>query len=581
MMRYPDSASLVAPALLAPVIIATWVIWVAAVAVYRLFFHPLAKFPGPKLAAVTRWYEAYYDVCLNGQYEFKIAELHKEYGPIVRISPAELHINDSSFFNEIYRQDGRWNKYAFSTNAMAIPGAAVFTPDHDMHRRRRGPLNPFLSKPEVVKRHDLVEAKINRLRERISAFASLSPAPESIFNLGNAFSAMTIDISTGYVMGQSYNNLDRDDFNSSMTKMLQAAGMLWRVTKHVPFLGPMMRLMPPAFIEKIGNQSTKSFLTFMKVCQTAKALYSLCVLVIFRATPLRDDALLATAVEAGIAALSSTQLDLPCIFTDFQVSEARTKEIMAIHNAGKRDLSAGPPTAVDAILSASSLPPSEKEYNRVNDEVSTLTGAGFESSAQTLRQTTYHIYANPSTILSRLRAELKSLSPTADWTPTQLMQLPYLTAVLKEGLRLSPGLGTRMARISDQRILYQESKSPQVWTIPPGTPVGMTTLFMHMDADIFPEPKQFHPNRWLDGDENDRRWLEKHYAPFSRGTRMCLGMHLAWAELYLTIAMLVAHFDFEFTGGTGPEDVEWASDQFVIGVKGKNGINVIATRCPS
>jgi len=119
---------------------------------------------------------------------------------------------------------------------------------------------------------------------------------------------MTIDIATGYTMGQSYNNLDRDDFNTSMTKMLQAAGILWRVPKHVTFLGPMMRLMPPALVQKIGNQSTTSYLAFMKVCQTAKALYSLPVLVIVRTTPLRDDAPLATAVETVFTALSSTQL---------------------------------------------------------------------------------------------------------------------------------------------------------------------------------------------------------------------------------------------------------------------------------
>lgn len=47
---------------------------------YRLLLHPLALFPGPKLAAISRWYEAYYDVVLTGQYTRKIADLHRSYG---------------------------------------------------------------------------------------------------------------------------------------------------------------------------------------------------------------------------------------------------------------------------------------------------------------------------------------------------------------------------------------------------------------------------------------------------------------------------------------------------------------------
>lgn len=54
--------------------------YIISTAVYRLFFHPLARFPGPKLAALTRFYEGYYDVIQNGQYTFKIAELHRQYG---------------------------------------------------------------------------------------------------------------------------------------------------------------------------------------------------------------------------------------------------------------------------------------------------------------------------------------------------------------------------------------------------------------------------------------------------------------------------------------------------------------------
>ena len=47
---------------------------------YRLYFHPLAKFPGPKLAAATLWYEFYYDCILFGQYTFKIGRMHEKYG---------------------------------------------------------------------------------------------------------------------------------------------------------------------------------------------------------------------------------------------------------------------------------------------------------------------------------------------------------------------------------------------------------------------------------------------------------------------------------------------------------------------
>lgn len=54
--------------------------YLASLAVYRLYFSPIAQFPGPKWAALSRWYEFYYEVVLRGQFTFHIAELHKKYG---------------------------------------------------------------------------------------------------------------------------------------------------------------------------------------------------------------------------------------------------------------------------------------------------------------------------------------------------------------------------------------------------------------------------------------------------------------------------------------------------------------------
>lgn len=58
-------------------------VYYATLVFYRLCLHPLAKFPGPRLAAISRWYEAYYDVVLGGQYTSKIKELHAIHGAIL------------------------------------------------------------------------------------------------------------------------------------------------------------------------------------------------------------------------------------------------------------------------------------------------------------------------------------------------------------------------------------------------------------------------------------------------------------------------------------------------------------------
>lgn len=56
--------------------------YVVTLVFYRLYFSPLAKFPGPKLAAATLWYEFYFDVVKRGRYTWNIADLHTEYGAL-------------------------------------------------------------------------------------------------------------------------------------------------------------------------------------------------------------------------------------------------------------------------------------------------------------------------------------------------------------------------------------------------------------------------------------------------------------------------------------------------------------------
>lgn len=167
---------------------------------------------------------------------------------------------------------------------------------------------------------------------------------------------------------------------------------------------------------------------------------------------------------------------------------------------------------VHAIME-SKLPASEKKTGRIFDDVATITGAGFETTAGALRVVLFHVF-DEDEILQRLRGELATIDTR---NLKVLEQLPYLKAVLMEGLRISPALGTRMARIAPDTDLFYDQ-----WRIPASIPMGMTLVLLHADETVYPDPRRFNPDRWIGPDGGQK--LEKTFAPFLRGTRACLGM---------------------------------------------------------
>lgn len=179
----------------------------------------------------------------------------------------------------------------------------------------------------------------------------------------------------------------------------------------------------------------------------------------------------------------------------------------------------GPNTIIHEIMN-SKLPDAEKKFVRVFEDMSTISGAGFETTASVLRMIIFHVYSDPE-ILEYLRDELFSaatgLASVSQLDLKALEKLPYLTSVLMEGLRLSPAIATRMARVAPDRDIVYDKLS-----IPAGTPVGMTTILVHMDESMYPEPRRFNPDRWMD--PSPWRIGNRVFVPFGKGTRNCLGM---------------------------------------------------------
>ena len=193
------------------------------------------------------------------------------------------------------------------------------------------------------------------------------------------------------------------------------------------------------------------------------------------------------------------------------------------------------PTVFHSLRDDDDLPLSEKSLPRLVMEAQSLIGAGTLTSTHMLSMTTYHVLINPP-ILARLMAELEEAIPNAA-TPCSLQNLeplPYLGAVINEGLRISYGSIHRLQRVHpDNALIYKG------WTIPPGTPVGMSSLHMHNDPAMFPEPRKFDPSRWM-GPEKELR--QRLLFNFGRGTRQCVGINLAQAEFHMALATLFRQF---------------------------------------
>jgi cytochrome P450 len=226
------------------------------------------------------------------------------------------------------------------------------------------------------------------------------------------------------------------------------------------------------------------------------------------------------------------------------------------------------PTIFHELIETSDLPPEEKTLQHLVDEGQSVVAAGQVTTTHYLNATAFHILANPD-VLQKLKTELAEAMPDGTVIPQQkLEQLPYLCAVISEGYRISYGVTHRLQRVSPNAPLAYHD-----YVIPAGTPVSMTSIFMHENTKYFPEPKVFKPERWLNPGSRDR--LEKYLVNFSRGTRGCLGQYLAQAEIYLTLAAVFRNFDMELYR-TEREDIDVAHDFFNPQPrKGSVGLRVI------
>ena len=213
-------------------------------------------------------------------------------------------------------------------------------------------------------------------------------------------------------------------------------------------------------------------------------------------------------------------------------------------------------------LFQSNLPPEELTLERLHSETISTIGGGTETTGRALSVACFHILDNPP-VYQKLLAELVEAIPDPASIPSwaDLEKVPYLTACIQESklyewnslrylyeriatdiltlaLRLSYGIAERSRRTHDHDITYKNH------LIPAGTIISMSLYSISHDESIFPSSYKFQPERWLGNPKAgpDGRPLTRYLVVFSKGTRGCIGMQLAYAELYITLASFFRRF---------------------------------------
>lgn len=218
------------------------VIYVGILVCYRIYLSPLARFPGPRLAAATGLYEAYYQIVKGGTFTWHIDDLHQKYGPIIRIKPNEIHIKDPTYYNTLYAGPGKHRNKDNWFSSISFPQSLFSTSDHGLHRARRRVLAQFFKKKEISQMQSLIWANFQRLSDHFSSSSKQNQPVE----LHAAFECFTCDTISQYAFGteDGFHYLEEATISSVWKTRITSMFELCRLVRHFSYLGNMARWFP-------------------------------------------------------------------------------------------------------------------------------------------------------------------------------------------------------------------------------------------------------------------------------------------------------------------------------------------------
>ncbi|KAL8718276.1 MAG: hypothetical protein Q9225_004567 [Loekoesia sp. 1 TL-2023] len=353
----------------------------------------------------------------RGQFLFAIEELHHRYGPLVQIGPNEIHINDPEFYDQIYSLQGRWDKDPAFVNQFDNTDSAFGTVAHDIHRTRRRAFQNFFSKQKIASLESLIQSIVGKLCRRFEGFAG----QDKVVPIRHAYECLTNDVVMEYTLGKSDHSVEHPEFNPALHETIKLLGMSGHYMKLIPGIQTVLPFIPPWLI---------------------------------------------TTLVPAMAPIVALQKQCQDLASSIVISAPSYDPKSRAH-----------PTVCHEIYYSDELPPSEKTLRRMQHEIETFVVAGTETTAHAMTCITFHVLENPP-VREALKRELATLENVKNARMQQLEQLPYLTGVILEGLRLSYGVATRLPRIAPDRVIqYGNLAMAELY-------IAIATIFSRFDMEL-------------------------------------------------------------------------------------------------
>ncbi|EXK33073.1 hypothetical protein FOXG_05969 [Fusarium oxysporum f. sp. lycopersici 4287] len=486
--------------------------YIAAVVVYRLYFHPLAKYPGPFWARISAVPAYYYTLRQDRHVWFW--QLQEKYGPAFRITPNSVLINTPTGLKTIFNNKANVKKAEYyKTYPRNVHVMTTWnTIDKTMHARKRRVMNHAFSDKALRSCEPFIQSNIDRWIELLDQEIGEKKWSPSL-NMARWADHLIFDTLGELCFGKSFGMKEHDS-----------------ELRHIPTL--MTDFM--STIHPIAYSPFAPLWAWLK--------------------PRGLDYLLA---EAAPPAFSKWQAFVEQCFTERVQAENEMRGLWE-KGDGRKDFFHYLFQAVD--------PDTGKGYSKdeLFGESESLIIAGSDTSAISLAASFFYLSRYPH-VQQKLAREVKSVFSSVDDIKggPALYSCQYLRAVIDETLRMSPPVPADLSReVQEGGILVDGEYIQQ------GMKVSTASYCMHHNPDIYPEPFRFRPERWIVDEKNEFgvspesvSLAESAFMPFSAGPRGCVGKNLAYLEMSLALAKIVYHFEIrrDFSsnlGGGSPDAIE-------------------------